>query len=179
MHKPLFTVLAALLLGLAPAVPTALAKSPTQVLSDSTLATRTKAALADVNKTAAARLNIEVRKGKLQFGGFVETAFQRSEALRVGADMAGEGNVFDAIVVLEAGRSAGRTLDDTTIQAKLKTALARASLGEAIAINTEVRNGEVLLSGFVGTESAKSAAGSAAEGISGVRTVHNRIAVVP
>ena len=89
MHKPLFTVLAALLLGLAPAVPTALAKSPTQVLSDSTLATRTKAALADVNKTAAARLNVEVRKGKLQFGGFVETAFQKSEALRVGADMAG------------------------------------------------------------------------------------------
>ena len=90
MHKPLFTVLAALLLGLAPAVPTALAKRPTQVLSDSTLATRTKAALADVNKTAAARLNVEVRKGKLQFGGFVETAFQKSEALRVGADMAGE-----------------------------------------------------------------------------------------
>jgi osmotically-inducible protein OsmY len=179
MHKRLYVALAATLLSLAPTLPTALAKSPVQVLNDSTLATRTKAALADVNKTAAARLNIEVRKGKLQFGGFVETAFQKSEALRVGADMAGEGNVLDAIVILDAGRSTGRALDDTSIQARLKTALARASLGEAIAINTDVRNGDVLLSGFVGTESARAAAGRVAEGISGVGTVHNRIAVVP
>ena len=96
------------------------------------------------------------------------------------AGIGSPGTLAEVLRGYTGDRSAPQRIpDDTTIQAKLKTALARASLGEAIAINTEVRNGEVLLSGFVGTESAKSAAGRAAEGISGVRTVHNRIAVVP
>ncbi len=74
----------------------------------------------------------------------------------------------------------GEAVDDTTIQAKLKTALAKMEgLGSAVAINTEVRQGRVLLAGFVVSESVKSAAGKAAAGIEGVKEVHNLIAIEP
>lgn len=155
------------------------AKSPGQVLDDSTLATRTKAAVLDVDKSAGASLNVEARRGRVQLGGFVDTEKSKREALRVAAELAGADNVLDAIVVLAGGRSMGRTLDDTTLQTRLKAALAADSPGRAIAINTEVRRGEVLLSGFVPTAAARDRAGTIARGISGVTTVHNRVAVVP
>ncbi len=155
------------------------AKSPGQVLDDSALASRTKAALLDVDKSAGASLNVEARRGRVQLGGFVDSETSKREALRVAADLAGAGNVLDAIVVLAAGRSMGRALDDKTLQARLKAALAADSPGRAVAINTEVRRGEVLLSGFVPTEAARDRAGTIARGVSGVATVHNRLAVLP
>lgn len=71
-------------------------------------------------------------------------------------------------------------MDDTTIQAKLKAELVNVQgISNAVAINTEVRHGQVLLAGFVDSDSVKSAAGKAAEGIAGVKKVHNLIAVQP
>lgn len=168
----------AALLALVPLSATA-SKSPGQVLDDSTLATRTKAALLDVDKAAGASLNVEVRRGRVQLGGFVESESSRREALRVAGDLAGAGNVLDAIVVVKAGRSMGRTLDDKTLQTRLKAALAADSPGRGLAVNTEVRRGEVLLSGFVATAAARERAGTIARGIPGVDTVHNRLAVLP
>jgi hyperosmotically inducible protein len=170
--------LATLLAALVPLSAVA-GKSPGQMLDDSTLATRTKAALLDVDKAAGASLNVEVRRGQVQLGGFVESEASKREALRVAAELAGAGNVLDAVVVLHAGRSVGRTLDDTTLQARLKAALAADSPGSAVSINTEVRRGEVLLSGFVPTDAARERAGTIARGITGVATVHNRLAVLP
>ena len=155
------------------------AKSPGQALDDSTLATRTKAALLDVDKSAGASLNVEVRRGRVQLGGFVDSEAQKTEALRVAASLAGRDNVVDAIVVLKGGRSAGRTLDDKTIQTRLKAAMAADSPGSALAINTEVRRGEVLLSGFAPSAAVRDRAGTLARGIPGVAEVHNRIAIEP
>lgn len=178
LRRSVTTACLAALLILLPAAAQA-AKSPGQVLDDSTLATRTKAALLDVDKSAGASLNVEVRRGRVQLGGFVDDDRSRREALRVAGELAGADHVLDAIVVLPAGRSMGRTLDDKTLQTRLKAALAADSPGRAVAINTEVRRGEVLLSGFVATSAARDRAGTIARGISGVAAVHNRLAVVP
>lgn len=171
--------LSALLAVLAASPHAVAAKSPGEVLDDSTLATRTKAALLDVDKSAGASLNVEVRRGRVQLGGFVGTESSRREALRVAGELAGRDNVLDAIVVMQGDRSMGRRLDDTTLQTRLKAALAADSPGRAVAINTEVRRGEVLLSGFVPTAAARERAGTIARGIPGVATVHNRVAVLP
>jgi osmotically-inducible protein OsmY len=98
----------------------------------------------------------------------------------VAARVEGVSRVLDALVVLPGHRSMGQALDDTTIQTKLKTGLVGADgLGDAVAITTEVRQGHVLLAGFVEEKTAKSQAGEVAKGISGVQKVHNLIAVEP
>lgn len=50
-------------------------------------------------------------------------------------------------------------------------------LGNALAINTGVLQGHVLLAGFVKTDAARHDAGKVAKGISGGKEVHNYIVV--
>jgi osmotically-inducible protein OsmY len=82
------------------------------------------------------------------------------------------------MVVLPGTRSLGQTLDDTKLQAQLKTKLADIEgVAAAHRINTEVRQGHVLLTGFVGHDGQRTQAGSIARGINGVKAVHNKISV--
>jgi len=75
---------------------------------------------------------------------------------------------------MPGSRSMGEAVDDTTIQAKLKTELAKVEgFSNAIVVNTEVRQGHVLLAGFAADTRVKSAASGVAAGISGVKEVHN------
>lgn len=149
-----------------------------QMIDDTTVATRTKAALVDNKSVSAADINVEVYKGAVQLSGFVESEAAEAAALATAGKVEGAKKVIDAIVVIPGSRTMGETVDDTTIQAKLKAGLADAEgLGNAVAINTEVRHGHVILAGFVETAGAKSAAGDVAKGITGVKEVHNYIVV--
>jgi hyperosmotically inducible protein len=155
------------------------AKTAGQTIDDSALAAKTKAALLESTRTSGTTLNVEVRKGKVQVGGFANDAAARAAALAVAAEAAGgKANVLDAIVVVPGGRATGQTLDDTTTQAKLKAALV-GKLGQGISVNTDVRRGEALLSGFVNLEGSKTKAGEIAKSVSGVTKVHNMLAVSP
>lgn len=149
-----------------------------QYLDDATLATRTKAALVNDKTVSALDINVEVYKGSVQLSGFVASAAEEVAALATAGKVEGAGEVLDAIVVMPGSRSMGEAVDDTTIQAKLKAALAKVEgIGNAIAVNTEVRQGQVLLAGFVTDARVKSAAAAAARGIEGVKEVHDFIAV--
>lgn len=78
------------------------------------------------------------------------------------------------MVVLPGHGSAGRTLDDTTIQTKLKAELAEIEGADtAFSINTDVKMGHVLISGFVHGDRVRQQAGEIAKGISGGKQVHN------
>jgi hyperosmotically inducible protein len=149
-----------------------------QMIDDTTVATRTKAALADNKTVSALDVNVEVYKGAVQLSGFVESDAAEAAALATAGKVEGAKKVLDAIVVLPGSRTMGQTVDDTTIQAKLKAELANVEgLGNAVAINTEVRQGHVILAGFVETAGAAKAAGDVAKGITGVKEVHNYIVV--
>lgn len=162
------------------AAPIYAAETAGQYIDDATVGTKTKAALVENETVSALDLNVEVYKGMVQLSGFVASAAEKSAALAVAAKVEGAKMVMDAIVVLPGSRSMGEAVDDTTIQAKLKTELVSIQgISNAVAINTEVRHGQVLLAGFVDSDSVKSAAGKAAEGIAGVKNVHNLIAVQP
>lgn len=151
-----------------------------QYIDDVTIATKTKTALLSSDVGSGLNVNVEVYNGIVQLSGFVDSEAQEAAALGTAGKVEGVKNVLDAIVVLSGSRSMGEAVDDTTIQAKLKTALAKVEgMGNAVAINTEVRQGQVLLAGFVASESVKSAAGETAAGIEGVKEVHNFIAVEP
>jgi osmotically-inducible protein OsmY len=152
-------------------------KSAGQSVDDSTLASKTKAALIENQAVPGRDINVEANKGRVLLGGMLENDAQKKAALATAAGTAGgSANVIDGLVIVAKDRSMGVTLDDTTIQTKLKAELLD-KLGQGISINTEVRRGEALMSGFVNLESTKTKAGEIAKGISGVKKVHNKLAV--
>lgn len=147
-------------------------------IDDATIATKTKTALIGNKDVPGVGINVEVSDGVVQLSGFVNSETEEAAAITTAQEVEGTKKVLDALVVFTGSRSMGETVDDTTISAKLKTELTKVvGLGSATAINTEVKQGQVLLAGFVGSTKVKNAAGDAAKGISGVLEVHNFIAI--
>jgi osmotically-inducible protein OsmY len=72
---------------------------------------------------------------------------------------------------------ARRAERDAALTARVKEALGAASGLQAKAISVETYEGRVQLSGFVPVADMASRAGRLVAGVSGVRTVHNNIAV--
>jgi osmotically-inducible protein OsmY len=152
-------------------------KSAGQTVDDSALASKIKLALAEDKAVPSRDINVDTNKGRVLLGGMLENDAEKKAALAIAAKEAGgSANVIDGLVVVAKDRSMGVTLDDTTIQTKLKAKLLD-KLGQGISINTEVRRGEALMSGFVNLDSTKTKAGEIAKGISGVKKVHNKLVV--
>ena len=166
----------ATLASLVLATPALAEKTTGQVVDDSTIATETKAALIDKDKVSAGSLNVEVNKGTVQLAGFVDSQSEKAAAMKTAQRVSGVTKVLDAMVVMPGHRTAGQTIDDATIQATLKTRLADIEgASKAFSINTDVKNGHVLMSGFVPGDKARAQAGEIAKGIKGVNQVHNFI----
>jgi osmotically-inducible protein OsmY len=172
-----YAALAVTSLALASGVALADSKSPGQTLDDSALAAKTKAAL--LESSSGTTLNVEANKGTVLVAGFVDDQKERAAALAAAAKVAGGSKlVRDGIVVVPGGRRVGQTIDDTTTQAALKAALLD-KLGQGFKINTDVRRGEALVSGFVNLASTKTKAGEIAAATKGVTKVHNKLFVTP
>lgn len=75
-------------------------------------------------------------------------------------------------------RTFGEVTDDVSIQTVLKTRLLRDPLVGGLAIDTEVRRGEVRLYGRVDSEEARARALEIARGVRGVDDVLDRLVVV-
>lgn len=73
--------------------------------------------------------------------------------------------------------TAGQYVDDATITARVKSALAADPVVKAREVSVETLRGEVQLSGFVKTNEEASRAVSIARNAEGVRTVRNSIVV--
>ncbi len=88
------------------------------------------------------------------------------------------------IVVLTGGcaatathESTGQYVDDSIVTTKVKSALLRDDRVKSFAVSVETLKGVVQLSGFVNTSDQKSAAGSDAWGVLGVKEVKNNLVV--
>ncbi|HYD58008.1 MAG TPA: BON domain-containing protein [Burkholderiales bacterium] len=78
----------------------------------------------------------------------------------------------------EGDRTAGTYVDDATVTAKVKTAIATdVGVKAAANVNVETHKGTVQLSGFADSAEQASRAVSAAQKVSGVKTVQNDIRV--
>ena len=75
--------------------------------------------------------------------------------------------------------STGEYIDDSTITAKVKAALAKDPTVSAMQVNVETYKGVVQLSGFVKDKDAKSRAAELAKEVGGVRKVENNIVIKP
>jgi hyperosmotically inducible protein len=153
-------------------------RSTGETVDDTTIAVSVKAALADSDDVSAGDVNIEVHKGTVQISGYVPSDEARAAALKIAGDTDGVDDVYDAMVVMAGKRSVGRTIDDQTIHAQVKLKIADVSgFGDAVGAVTHVRNGEVILSGFVGSETVQKDIVAAAESVNGVVKVHDRFAI--
>jgi osmotically-inducible protein OsmY len=74
-------------------------------------------------------------------------------------------------------RSVGQTTEDTTLLARVKTALIQSPEVKANDVNVDVRNGVVQLKGRVATSTERAAAERVARGVSGVRSVQNDLQI--
>lgn len=74
-------------------------------------------------------------------------------------------------------QSTGEYIDDTTITARVKSALVSDDTVRARDVQVETFRGVVQLSGFVDTADQKQRAAQVAGGIAGVREVQNNISV--
>lgn len=152
-------------------------RSTGETVDDTTIAVSVKAALADSDAVSAADVNVEVYKGTVQLSGFMPSVEARSAALEIAGKTGGVDDVHDAMIVMEGKRSVGRTIDDQTIHAQVKLKIADVSgFGDAVGVVTHVRNGEVILSGFISSDTVHKDIIAAAESVKGVVEVHDRFA---
>lgn len=80
----------------------------------------------------------------------------------------------------ETSRGTGEVVSDSTLTAKVKTAIARdSSIGNAMDINVNTYRGQVQLAGFVDNEEAARRAADVARKVEGVKTVQNDLRVRP
>lgn len=76
-------------------------------------------------------------------------------------------------------RTAGQTVDDAGVTAKVKAALMSESGVDGLKINVDTFNGRVTLKGDVPNQGQVDKAGQIARGVEGVKDVDNRLSVSP
>jgi osmotically-inducible protein OsmY len=150
-------------------------KTTGQQVDDTALATSVKAKLIDTKGVSSTAINVEVNLGNVSLGGFLASDAEKQAALKAAKSVSGVKHVYDGLVVISKDRSAGQAVDDTTIQATLKGKLAELDTSKAWNINTDVYNGQVLMSGFVHGAASVAKAGEIAQSIKGVKKVYNKL----
>jgi osmotically-inducible protein OsmY len=87
------------------------------------------------------------------------------------------GTLMQSCAATPTSDSTGQYVDDTTITAKVKSALLGDDAVKSFQISVETVKGVVQLSGFVDTSDEKSAAEKDTTAVAGVRDVHNNLIV--
>ena len=139
------------------------------------MTTRVKFALLDQSVSDASDINVETSKGVVQLAGFVKSDSIKAMAGRVTAGVDGVVSVSNRLIVRSEKRSAGTTLDDGILAAKVKLKLVENKETSGGKINVEIRDAVVELSGFVDSYEERDAAVQLVSAIDGVKDVINSI----
>lgn len=85
--------------------------------------------------------------------------------------------VLSACAATSSQRTAGETVDDSVVLARVKAALIENDTTKARQINVDVYRGVVQLNGFVDSDAEKSTAARVAKNVEGVRDVRNNLEI--
>jgi len=176
MRLKILAPLAALLIAIT--MPALASKTTGDMVDDGTIATSVKAGLLGEKGVPSNDVNVEVYKGVVLLSGFVTEQSQKDASEKVAKGVKGVKSVRNMIAV-HAKTSMGTKLDDTTLVAKVKSALIDAKKVDAGQINVEARGGIVQLGGFVSSEGMRDRAIAVAKGVSGVTRVDDALFVKP
>jgi hyperosmotically inducible protein len=148
-------------------------------VDDSTLTSHVRSALGDDARIPAHQIEVKTLAGTVQLNGFVDTSSTASRAGELARGVAGVQRVDNNLVVRNTSATVGQDIDDSVVTVRVKAALVGDPDTKARQIGVETLRGVVQLSGFVATDAERDRAGAVATGISGVREVHNDLAVAP
>jgi hyperosmotically inducible protein len=171
MFRNLIAVAAILLV----AGPVMAEKTAGDMVDDIQIAAQVKTNLIASDQVSADDVNVEVEMGVVQLSGFVASEAERDAAAAVAADIIGVKSVSNKLVVGKPERSMGTVMSDQMIETKVNAALMGDKGTDAGDIDVEVREGVVLLSGFVSSEVEKQRATEVASGVNGVTSVNNSL----
>jgi hyperosmotically inducible protein len=171
-------------LALAACATTETQRSAGEAVDDASITARVKAELIDNDTTKARQIEVETYRGVVQLNGFVDSQTERDTATRVARSVNGVTEVHNNLqikqsVANDSDRTAGETVDDASLTAKVKAALVDNPTTAARRINVTTYSGVVQLSGFVNSDDEKTQAAKVAQGVEGVRQVRNELEVKP
>jgi len=152
-------------------------RSAGELIDDAAIATKLEAELVADPLTAATDIDIEVDRDQVQLNGFVASEEARDRAEEIAENINGVTSVANNLEVDRADRSAGQYIDDKTLTAKVKAALAGEDFPKSAVIDVEVNRGIVSLGGHLDSDGEIDSAIDTAEDVEGVRDVINNLEV--
>jgi hyperosmotically inducible periplasmic protein len=164
-------------LAMAACASTRTTKSTGEHVDDTVTTASVKANLIADPVTKAHQIDVETFKGTVQLNGFVNSAASKERATEVARNTKGVTAVHNNLAVRNDSDTTKEYVDDSTITAKVKTALIGDPRTKAHQIDVETHEGTVQLSGFVDNSEAKSTAEELARAVDHVKSVDNEIDV--
>jgi hyperosmotically inducible protein len=146
-------------------------------LDDTVLTTKVKSALLADENVRGLEIKVETRKGRVLLSGFVDDKARADHAISVARAVPGVTGVDNGMTIKDGDASAGNTLDDSVLTAKVKSALMSDAAIRSGDISVSTRKGEVQLSGFVDSQEQIERAVIATRSIEGVQLVVNEMSV--
>jgi len=143
---------------------------------DKQLKTRVQAALSDHEATG---VHVEVYRGVVQLSGFVKSDAEREAAYQLASIMNGVKEVSDQLAVQSSERDGQQVADDALVADTVRSRLKDNDGTDGFDIRVDVREGVVLLSGFVRTDDERQEAVRTAQAVQGVISVINGMDLLP
>lgn len=153
------------------------ARDTDEALEDAAVTAVVKTRLAADPEVNPFEIDVDTTDGVVTLRGIVEDDAARREAIELARATDG---VVRVISEIELGDTTpGQELDDRLIVARINGALVADDLTSPLAIDVDAVQGRVILSGTVGSEEARRRAETIARRAEGVRSVENRLEVLP
>jgi len=146
-------------------------------IDDSAVQAEVKAKLMGDDFFGGAGINIEIHKGVVQLGGWVDKQEEADKAGQIAASVEGVAKVDNQLHVKRGETSMGQAVDDRMITTRTKGAIGELDLGTGFSVNVDTYNGVVLLTGFVHHADTKAKCGELAAQVANVEDVVNGIYV--
>lgn len=153
-------------------------RSTGEVMDDTSIAARTKSSLLADPVTDGLNIDVEVDRNRVQLNGFVDSQAQIDRAGEIARSISGVASVENNLQVSDGGnRMTGEYIDDKTLQARVKAALANDPAVQSLKVDVEINRGEVSLGGFVDSTAERDAAVATVRKVDGVVKVIDNLTV--
>jgi len=146
-------------------------------IDDSVITARVKSALLSDPDVKSFQIKVETRKGQVQLSGFVDTPALIDSAIARTRKVEGVKGIENAMTLKTGKATAGNTVDDGVVTAKVRSALLADPDVKSFDIAVATRKGEVQLSGYVDNQAQINRAIHVARTVEGVQTVGNEMSV--
>jgi len=146
-------------------------------IDDGVVTAKVKSALLADPDIKSFDLKVETRKGEVMLSGFVSSQAQVDRAILVARGVEGVKAVANKMDLKEGAATAGNTVDDGIITAKVKSALLADPDIKSLDIAVVTSKGEAQLSGFVDNQTQIDRAIEVARAVDGVKSVASQMSV--